>query len=196
MIKEQIQKLIQTRPLVIDGAMGTQLQNADIPQNAWLDDKGIDQEGCNELLNATAPEILTQIHTAYAQAGADMIKTNTFGSMPWVLDEYDMGERSYELSKLGAKIVKDVCTKFSTLEKPRFVLGAIGPGTKLPSLKHIDYDTMYEGYCVTAQGLADGGVDVFLLETCQDPLQIKAAIHALQDTTPHIPIMVSATIEI
>jgi len=195
-IQEQIIQIIQSRPLVIDGAMGTQLQNAQIRQEAWLDDKGIDQEGCNELLNATAPEVLTTIHNDYAAAGADMIKTNTFGTMPWVLDEYDMGERSYELSKLGAQLVKDICDKYTTKEKPRFVLGSIGPGTKLPSLKHIDYDTMYEGYKVTASGLVDGGVDVFLLETCQDPLQIKAAIHALQDTAPHIPIMVSATIEL
>jgi len=196
MIKKQIQEIIKTRPLIIDGAMGTQLQNAEITKEAWLDDKGIDQEGCNELLNATAPSVLTSIHEAYAKAGADMLKTNTFGTMPWVLDEYDMGERGYELSKLGAQIVKEVCIKYSTPEKPRFVLGAIGPGTKLPSLKHIDYDTMYEGYCVTAKGLLDGGVDVFLLETCQDPLQIKVAIHALQDTAPNIPIMVSATIEL
>ena len=196
MIKEQIKEILKTRPLIIDGAMGTQLQNAEIKDEAWLDDKGIEQEGCNELLNATAPEVLKSIHEAYAQAGADLLKTNTFGTMPWVLDEYDMGERGYELSKLGAQIVKDVCNKYSTAEKPRFVLGAIGPGTKLPSLKHIDYDTMYEGYCVTAKGLLDGGVDVFLLETCQDPLQIKVAIHALQDTAPQIPIMVSATIEL
>ena len=196
MTKLQIQEIIKTRPLIIDGAMGTQLQNSDIKDEAWIDDKGIEQEGCNELLNATAPDILTSIHEAYAQAGADMIKTNTFGTMPWVLDEYDMGARSYELSKLGAELVKNICIKYSTPEKPRFVLGSIGPGTKLPSLKHIDYDTMYEGYCVTAKGLFDGGVDVFLLETCQDPLQIKAAIHALQDSAPNIPIMVSATIEL
>ena len=125
-----------------------------------------------------------------------MIKTNTFGTMPWVLDEYDMGERAYELSLKGAKLVKDICDKYSTKDKPRFVLGSIGPGTKLPSLKHIDYDTMYDGYKITAQGLVDGGVDIFLLETCQDPLQIKTAIHALQDTAPQIPIMVSVTIEL
>jgi len=196
MIKKQIKEIIKTRPLVIDGPMGTEIQNADIKAESWLDDKGIDQEGCNELLNATLPDLLTSLHDAYAQSGADLIKTNTFGTMPWVLDEYDMGDRSYELSKLGAKLVKDVCDKYSTKEKPRFVLGAIGPGTKLPSLKHIDYDTMYSGYCVTAKGLQDGGTDIFLLETCQDPLQIKAAIHALQDTAPEIPIMVSVTIEL
>ena len=196
MIKNRIKEIIKQRPLIIDGAMGTQLQTYEVPQNAWLDDKGVDQEGCNELLNDTAPKILTKIHNAYAMSGADMIKTNTFGTMPWVLDEYDMGDRSYELSKKGAQLVKDICTKYETKDKPRFVLGSIGPGTKLPSLKHIDYDTMYDGYKITAQGLVDGGVDVFLLETCQDPLQIKAAIHALQDVASDIPIMVSVTIEL
>ena len=196
MIKKQILEIIKKRPLVIDGAMGTQLQSFDIPQSAWLDDKGIDQEGCNELLNDTAPQILNQIHTNYVLSGADMIKTNTFGTMPWVLDEYDMGHRAYELSLKGASIVKEVCKKYSTKDKPRFVLGSIGPGTKLPSLGHIDYDSMYDGYKITAQGLVDGGVDVFLLETCQDPLQIKSAIHALQDIAPQIPIMVSVTIEL
>jgi len=182
--------------LIIDGAMGTQLQNATIDPKAWLDNKGVDQEGCNELLNDTAPQILTQIHDDYAQSGADMIKTNTFGTMPWVLDEYDMGDRCFELSQKGAQIVRDICDKYSTPEKPRFVLGSIGPGTKLPSLGHITYDEMYDGYKLTADGLVAGGVDVFLLETCQDPLQIKAALHALQDTAPQIPIMVSATIEL
>jgi len=195
-MKNKILEIIKNRPLIIDGAMGTQLQNATINPKAWLDDKGIDQEGCNELLNDTAQDILISIHNTYALSGADMIKTNTFGAMPWVLDEYDMGHRAYELSKKGAKLVRDVCDKYSTSSKPRFVLGSIGPGTKLPSLGHIAYDEMYEGYKVTAQGLVDGGVDVFLLETCQDPLQIKTALHALQDVAPQIPIMVSVTIEL
>ena len=195
-MKNKILNLIKQKPLIIDGAMGTQLQSFDIPNEAWIDENGQNQEGCNELLNATAPYILEQIHESYAQAGADMIKTNTFGSMDWVLDEYDIGHRSYELSKLGASHVKKICEKYSTEEKPRFVLGSIGPGTKLPSLKHIDYDTMYKGYVTMAKGLVDGGVDVFLLETCQDPLQIKVALHALQDTAPQIPVMVSVTIEL
>ena len=195
-MKNKILEIIKQRPLIIDGAMGTQLQSRDINQSAWLDDKGIDQEGCNELLNATAPQILEEIHEAYAISGADMIKTNTFGAMNWVLDEYDMGHRSYELSKAGASHVKKICEKYSTADKPRFVLGSIGPGTKLPSLLHIDYDTMYAGYQEMARGLIDGGVDVFLLETCQDPLQIKAAIHAVQDLDSSIPVMVSVTIEL
>ncbi|MFA9373273.1 MAG: methionine synthase [Poseidonibacter sp.] len=192
---ENIKNIIENKVLVIDGAMGTQLQIATIKEEEWLYE-GVDLEGCNELLNLTAPHVLRNIHDAYASAGADLITTNTFGSMPWVLDEYDIPQTSYELSKLGASLVKETCLKYSTPDKPRFVLGSVGPGTKLPSLGHIKYDEMYEGYKIMAQGLADGGTDIFLLETCQDPLQIKAALHALNDTAPHIPIMVSVTIEL
>jgi 5-methyltetrahydrofolate--homocysteine methyltransferase len=195
-MKNTILNIIKTRAMVIDGAMGTQLQLAQIQPEEWLDENGKDLEGCNELLNATAPHILEKIYSAYAYADADFISTNTFGSMPWVLDEYGIGHRSYELSKLGVQIAKEVCAKYSTQEKPRFVLGSVGPGTKLPSLGHIRYDEMYEGYKIMAQGMIDGGVDVFLLETCQDPLQIKAALHAIEDLAPHIPIMVSVTIEL
>jgi len=186
--------------LVIDGAMGTQIQDLDIPKEAWIDHKGREQEGCNELLNDTAPELIERIHKRYAMAGADLIKTNTFGTMPWVLDEYQMSERAYELSKKGAELVKRVCKEYSTPEQPRFVLGSIGPGTKLPSLGHIHYDEMYAGYKIVAEGLIDGGCDIFLLETCQDPLQIKAALHACQDVNTakgvSLPIMVSVTIEL
>ncbi len=195
-----IEALLEERILVIDGATGTQIQNLEIPDAAWLDEAGAEQEGCNELLNATAPELMHSIHHAYATAGADLIKTNTFGTMPWVLDEYGMGERCYELSKKGAQIVKEVCEVFATPEKPRFVLGSIGPGTKLPSLGHIHYDEMFEGYKQTALGLIDGGCDIFMLETCQDPLQIKAALHGCEAASAErqveIPIMVSVTIEL
>lgn len=194
--KEKILNIIEKRALVIDGAMGTQLQTYGVPDDAWIDENGVNQEGCNELLNKTAPEVLEKIHNAYALAGADLIKTNTFGSMPWVLDEYGLGDMSYELSRLGCEIAKKVCQEYTTDKKPRFVLASIGPGTKLPSLGHIAYDEMYDGYCTMAKGLVDGGADVFLLETCQDPLQIKAALHALNDTAPQIPIMVSVTIEL
>ncbi|MBD3840456.1 MAG: methionine synthase [Campylobacterales bacterium] len=195
-IQNKILDLISKRALIIDGAMGTQLQTYKVDDGAWLDENGVSQEGCNELLNATAPEILEKIHNAYAMAGANLITTNTFGTMPWVLDEYGMGHRAYELSKLGAQHVKKTCLEYDSVQEPRFVLGSIGPGTKLPSLGHIDYDTMYEGYVTVAKGLVDGGVDIFLLETCQDPLQIKVALHALQDTAPQIPVMVSVTIEL
>lgn len=194
-MEELIKNLIDKKVLIIDGAMGTQLQIADIKKEEWFFED-LDLEGCNELLNLTAPHILETIHDNYAKAGADLISTNTFGSMPWVLDEYNIGHMSYELSKLGASLVKKSCEKFSTPEKPRFCLASIGPGTKLPSLGHIKYDEMYEGYKIMAKGLVDGGTDIFLLETCQDPLQIKAALHALNDVAPNIPIMVSVTIEL
>ncbi len=175
--------------------MGTQLQSMEIPDSAW---EG--KEGCNELLNATAPEIVRKIHERYAMAGADLIKTNTFGSMNWVLDEYGISKMAYELSKKGCELVKSVCDEYSTPEKPRYCLGSIGPGTKLPSLGHIEYDEMYEGYLQMAEGMIDGGVDIFLLETCQDPLQIKAALHACEDASKEsgkdIPVMVSVTIEL
>ena len=199
-ISETIKSLLEQRILVIDGATGTQIQNLEIPSEAWLDEKGADQEGCNELLNGTAPELMRKVHYAYAKAGADIIKTNTFGTMPWVLDEYNMGERCYELSKKGAQLVKSVCEEFSTPQQPRFVLGSIGPGTKLPSLGHIHYDEMFEGYKLTALGLIDGGCDIFMLETCQDPLQIKAALHGCEAANEErgikLPIMISVTIEL
>jgi len=199
-ITETIKSLLQERILVIDGAMGTQIQDLEVPAEAWICDKGQDQEGCNELLIDTAPELLKRIHMRYAMAGADLIKTNTFGTMPWVLDEYDMGERAYELSKKGAVLVKEICDEYGTAEQPKFVLGSIGPGTKLPSLGHIHYDEMFDGYKIVAEGLIDGGCDIFLLETCQDPLQIKAALHACEAANESrgvkLPIMVSVTIEL
>ena len=185
-----IRELLKERILIIDGAMGTQLQAKEIPQSAW---EG--KEGCNELLNRTAPDIIRSIHEAYAKADADIIKTNTFGAMPWVLEEYDLASEAYDLTKRGCQLVKEVCEEYSSPEKPRFCACSLGPGTKLPSLNHIDYDEMYEGYTQCAKGAKAGGADIFLLETCQDPLQIKAAIHACQDVAPQIPIMVSVTIE-
>ncbi|MDA3907451.1 MAG: methionine synthase [Sulfurimonas sp.] len=195
--KQYILDTIKKRPLIIDGAMGTQLQQHDdqISKEAWQGN-----EGCNELLNVTAPEVLSEIFHAYLTAGADLITTNTFGSFSWVLDEYQIGDRAYELTKAGAELVKQECEKFSTPEHPRFCLGSVGPGTKLPSLGHITYDEMHKGYTEFCLALIDGGVDIFLLETAQDPLQIKAALHACQEACRQkgveIPIMVSVTIEL
>jgi 5-methyltetrahydrofolate--homocysteine methyltransferase len=193
--KPDLHQLIKEKVLIIDGAMGTQIQNLEIPESAWEGN-----EGCNELLNVTLREGISKIHEAYLKAGADIIKTNTFGAIPWVLEDYDIGARAYELSKAGAEIVKALCDRYSTAEKPRYVAGDLGPGTKLPSLGHIKYDEMYEGYSQAAAGLIDGGADLFLLETCQDPLQIKAALHACSDIVAekgkNIPIMVSVTIEL
>lgn len=196
-VKQQILETIKKRPLIIDGAMGTQLQQRDkeIPTEAW---EGL--EGCNELLNVTAVDVMESIFSAYLTAGADLITTNTFGAFSWVLDEYGIRHRAYELSKAGAQIVRKKCDAFSTPEQPRYVLGSIGPGTKLPSLGHIHYNEMFAGYKECALGLIDGGVDIFLLETCQDPLQIKCALHACDAASKErgveVPIMVSVTIEL
>ncbi len=195
--REYILDTIKKRPLIIDGAMGTELQLKDdqIPKEAWEGN-----EGCNELLNVTSAKVLSEIFASYLEAGADLITTNTFGSFSWVLDEYGISERAYELTYAGAKLVKSECERFSTPKQPRLCLGSIGPGTKLPSLGHITYDEMFKGYREFCTALIDGGVDVFLLETCQDPLQIKAALHACQDASRakgvDIPIMVSVTIEL
>ena len=191
-----IEELIKKRVLILDGAMGTQIQNADIPITAWSGSL----EGCNELLNSTYKEAIIEIHEGYLKAGADLIKTNTFGALPWVLEDYGIGSRAFELAKDGAKIAKAACKKYWAPNKPRFCVGAMGPGTKLPSLGHISYDEMYDGYMMTAFGLLEGGVDLFLIETAQDPLQIKAALHAISDAQMEngvkLPIMVSATIEL
>jgi len=190
-----LHKLIKEKILVIDGAMGTQIQALHITPEQWAG-----KEGCNELLNLTCKDEIAKIHRGYLLAGADIIKTNTFGALPWVLEDYGIGEQTYELARAGVAIVKEACLEFSTEHKPRFCAAAFGPGTKLPSLGHIGYDEMYEGYKVAAQGAMDGGCDVFLIETAQDPLQIKAALHAISDaqTSLHVklPVMVSVTIEL
>ena len=191
----KLEELIKEKILIIDGAMGTQIQTLSLSSQQWQN-----KEGCNELLNVTAPKDISNIHRAYLLAGADIIKTNTFGALPWVLDDYGIGNEAYTLVKEGVSLVKTACLEFSTEAKPRFCAAAFGPGTKLPSLGHIGYDEMYEGYSIAARGAIDGGADLFLIETAQDPLQIKAALHAIEDVQKAynltLPIMVSVTIEL
>lgn len=193
-----IKELIKQKILILDGAYGTEIQKKEIPSQVWQYNNQ-DNEGCNELLNLTAPNIIKDIYSSYIYAGANIITSNTFGSMDWVLDEYNMSENDYELSRLGTKLIRDTIDELNPKQSV-FVAGGIGPGTKLPSLGHITYDEMYKGYCRMVEGLIDGRCDLFLLETCQDPLQIKAALHACQDTSKakniDLPIMISATIEI
>ena len=190
-----INNIIHDKFLIIDGAMGTQIQQLSISSDAW---QGL--EGCNELLNVTCKEEILKIHKAYLQAGADIIKTNTFGAMPWVLEDYGISHRAYELVKAGVAIVKEACMAFETAQKPRFVAAAFGPGTKLPSLGHIRYDEMFEGYKRIATAAIEAGADLFLVETAQDPLQIKAALHAIDAAqatcAKKLPVMVSVTIEL
>ncbi len=183
--------------LVFDGAMGTNLQ----VQNLTADDfGGADYEGCNEYLVHTKPEAVEKVHRDFLAAGADVIETDTFGSSSFVLAEYDLADQAYSLSKTAAELARRVADEFSTLEKPRFVAGSIGPGTKLPTLGNIDYDTLKAAFAEQAEGLYDGGVDLFLVETCQDVLQIKAALNGIEQVFKkkgeRRPLMVSVTMEI
>jgi 5-methyltetrahydrofolate--homocysteine methyltransferase len=159
---------------------------------------GPEYEGCNEYLVITKPEAVAKVHRGFLEAGADVIETDTFGGTSIVLAEYDLADRAYELNKTAANWRK-VADEFSTPEKPRFVAGSMGPGTKLPTLGHIDFDTLKAAYVEQARGLIDGGVDLMLVETCQDVLQIKAALNAIEEafeaTGKRLPLMVSVTME-
>jgi 5-methyltetrahydrofolate--homocysteine methyltransferase len=185
------------RPVIVfDGAMGSNLQL----QNLTAEDFGGEKyEGCNEYLVHTKPESVATVHRAFLAAGADVIETDTFGGTSLTLAEYDLADRAYELNKTAAELAKKVTAEFTTPEKPRFVAGSIGPGTKLPSIGAIDYDTLETAHAEQARGLLDGGVDLFLVETCMDLLQIKAALNGIEkvfvEAGRRIPLMVSATFE-
>jgi 5-methyltetrahydrofolate--homocysteine methyltransferase len=182
--------------LVFDGAMGTNLQ---VQNLTAADFGGPEYEGCNEYLVYTKPEAVAKVHRGFLEAGADVIETDTFGGTSIVLAEYDLADKAYDLNKTAAELAKSVTAEFSTPEKPRFVAGSIGPGTKLPTLGHIDFDTLYHAFTEQAEGLYDGGVDLLLVETCQDVLQIKAALNAIETVFAkkgdRRPIMVSVTVE-
>ena len=185
------------RPVIVfDGAMGTNIQS----QNLTAEDfGGPEYEGCNEYLVHTKPEAIEKVHRDFLAAGADVIETDTFGNTSIVLAEYDLADKAYYLNKTAAELAKRVAAEFSTPEKPRFVAGSMGPGTKLPTLGHIDFDTIRTAYVEQAEGLYDGGADLLIIETCQDVLQIKAALNAVEEVFEkkgdRLPIMVSVTIE-
>ncbi len=185
------------RPVIVfDGAMGTNLQD----QNLTAEDfGGAEYEGCNEYLVHTKPEAVAKVHRDFLLAGADVIETDTFGGTSIVLAEYGLADQAYYLNKAAAELAKSVTAEFTDPAKPRFVAGSIGPGTKLPTLGHIDYDTMEAGFAEQARGLYDGGVDLFIVETCQDVLQIKAALNGIeqifQEKGDRKPLMVSVTVE-
>lgn len=186
------------RPVIVfDGAMGTNLQS----QNLTAEDfGGAEYEGCNEYLVHTKPEAVAKVHRDFLLAGADVIETDTFGGTSIVLAEYGLADQAYYLNKAAAELAKSVTAEFTDPAKPRFVAGSIGPGTKLPTLGHIDYDSMEAGFAEQARGLYDGGVDLFIVETCQDVLQIKAALNGIeqifQEKGDRRPLMVSVTMEI
>ncbi|MBD2777389.1 methionine synthase [Iningainema tapete] len=185
------------RPVIVfDGAMGTNLQLQNLTA---VDFGGAQYEGCNEYLVHTKPEAVAKVHRDFLAAGADVIETDTFGGTSIVLAEYDLADQAYYLSKTAAELAKGVAAEFSTPEKPRFVAGSIGPTTKLPTLGHIDFDTMKASFAEQAEALYDGGVDLFIVETCQDVLQIKAALNGIEEVFAkkgdRRPLMVSVTME-
>ena len=185
------------RPVIVfDGAMGTNLQVQELTAD---DFGGPEYEGCNEYLVATKPEAVTKVHRGFLAAGADVIETDTFGGTSIVLAEYDLADRAYELNKTAAILAKAAAEEFSTPDQPRFVAGSMGPGTKLPTLGHIDFDSLKAAYVEQARGLIDGGVDLMLVETCQDVLQIKAALNGIEEAFAQLgkrlPLMVSVTME-
>jgi 5-methyltetrahydrofolate--homocysteine methyltransferase len=182
--------------LVFDGAMGTSLQT----QNLTAEDfGGAEYEGCNEYLVHTKPEAVAKVHRDFLEAGADVIETDTFGGTSIVLAEYDLADQAYYLNKAATELAKKLTQEYSTTEKPRFVAGSMGPGTKLPTLGHIDFDTLKIAYVEQVEGLYDGGADLLLVETCQDVLQIKAALNAIEEVFAkkgqRLPLMVSVTME-
>src|SRR5579883_1868141 len=182
------------RVIIFDGAMGTALH----AKNLSLDDYA-GKENCVDILCATRPDVVRDIHAAYFAAGADIVETNSFGANRIVLAEFEIAERAYELNLAAAKIAVDAAKEFSTADRPRWVSGSMGPGTKLPTLGHIRYDALVESYAEQAQGLVDGGVDVLQVETCQDLLQCKAAIQGAlrgsQRAGRKVPIIAQVTIE-
>ncbi|WP_307823806.1 methionine synthase [Streptomyces sp. I5] len=192
---ETLREALATRVVVADGAMGTMLQSHDPSMEDFQQ-----LEGCNEVLNATRPDIVRSVHDAYLAAGVDCVETNTFGANHTALAEYDIADRAHELSEAGARIARqaaDAATRRTG--QRRWVLGSMGPGTKLPTLGHIDYATVRDGFQANAEGLLTGGADALLVETTQDLLQTKAAVlgarRAINTLGTDVPLLVSMAFE-
>ncbi|MCB5183371.1 homocysteine S-methyltransferase family protein, partial [Streptomyces antimicrobicus] len=192
---DALREALATRVVVADGAMGTMLQ----AQDPSLDD--FEQlEGCNEVLNVTRPDIVRSVHEAYFEVGVDCVETNTFGANFSALAEYDITDRNFELSQAGARVAREAADRFTAeTGRQRWVLGSMGPGTKLPTLGHIEYTTVRDAYQVNAEGLLTGGADALIVETTQDLLQTKSAIigarRAMDALGVSVPLICSVTVE-
>ncbi|MFF9584821.1 methionine synthase [Streptomyces achromogenes] len=190
-----LREALATRVVVADGAMGTMLQ----AQEPTLEDFE-NLEGCNEILNLTRPDIVRSVHEAYFAVGVDCVETNTFGANHSALGEYDISDRVYELSEAGARVARETADEFSARDgRPRWVLGSMGPGTKLPTLGHAPYAVLRDAYQRNAEGLLAGGADALLVETTQDLLQTKAAVlgarRGIEALGLDVPVVVSVTVE-
>ncbi len=185
---------LQQRVVVADGAMGTTLQSCDLS----LDDfEGL--EGCNEILNISRPDVVQSVHRDFLAVGVDAIQSNTFGANLGNLGDYGIADRIREVAREGALLAREVANDFSTPDRPRWVLGSVGPGTKLPTFGHVTYAVLRDAYQVQVEGMLDGGIDAVHIETVQDLLQAKAAIvgahRALRAAGVDIPIFVQVTVE-
>ncbi|MGH4007260.1 MAG: methionine synthase, partial [Pseudonocardiaceae bacterium] len=182
------------RVLVADGAMGTMLQSIPLSLNDFA---GLD--GCNEILNVTRPDVVRAVHRGYLEAGADAVESNTFGANLANLAEYDIADRIWELAEAGARLAREVADEFAEPDRPRFVLGSVGPGTKLPTLGHVPFVELRDAYLEQVRGMLAGGIDAVLVETSQDLLQCKAAVTAARRAMVaeglHVPIITQVTLE-
>lgn len=211
-IRSPILDALADRVLVFDGAMGTQIQAAHLSDDDFILRGGPGRatqaaerlggkllEGCNEVLNLTRPEVIEQIHRNYFAAGSDMVETNTFGATSVVLAEYEIAELVHEISYAGAQIARRAADAMSTPDRPRWVVGAVGPGTKLVSLGQTTFDVLEDTYCEAARALLEGGVDALLLETLQDLLMVKASLvgfnRAMDELGRQVPVFVQVTME-
>ena len=187
---------LRDRVVVFDGATGTNLQTLDLGAD---DFGGAALEGCNEILAVTRPDVIAELHRSFFEVGVDAVETDTFGAFPIVLAEYGIADRTFELNEAAARIAREVASGYATPDRPRWVVGSIGPGTKLPSLGQIDFVTLRDAYEAQVAGLLAGGVDVLLIETVYDLLQAKAAIiacrRAMAKANKDLPLMVQVTME-
>jgi 5-methyltetrahydrofolate--homocysteine methyltransferase len=189
-------ELLKEKVVVFDGAMGSNLQ----AQNLSIEDWGGAQfENCSENLLYTRPDAIETVHVGFLEAGVDVIETNSFGGGEVVLAEFGIADKAYDVNRKAAELAKKLANDFSTKVQPRFVAGSIGPGTKLPTLGHISYENLKKSYDEQVRGLFDGGADMFIVETCQDILQTKAALRAIfeffEKQKIKLPVIAQVTIE-
>ena len=184
--------------MIYDGATGTNLQLREL---SAYDFGGESLEGCNEMLCITRPDVVQELHRSFLEVGVDVVETNSFGSLPIVLAEYQIAERSRGAGAAPRpELAREVASGYSTPDRPRYVAGSMGPGTKLPTLGQVSFADLRDAYEVLARGLLDGGVDLLLVETCYDLLQAKAAMQAcrraMRQAGREVPIQVQVTIEL
>jgi len=207
----QLPQLLSQRIVIIDGAMGTMIQRYKLGEADFragrFQEHPKDLKGNNDLLVLTRPEVIAEIHAAYLEAGADLIETNTFGATSVAQEDYGLEHLAREMNVAAARLAKEQALRFSTPDKPRFVAGALGPTPRTasispdvndPGARNVDFDTLRAAYREQAEGLLEGGCDLFLVETIFDTLNAKAAIFALdelmEDTGERLPVIISGTV--